>query len=73
MTITGIKCPKCKKVVWPKSADTPYFCPCSYCAIQLDIEGTSYKISMRYGAPGARLAEVPTSVRVNIQTGEVEE
>lgn len=71
MTITGIKCPRCKKVIWPKAADIPYFCPCGYCCIQLDIQGTSYKLFMKYGIPGAKLAEVPTSVRVNLNTGEI--
>jgi len=71
MRVTGIKCPKCKQVVWPKVVNKPVYCWCGYCYIEHIFRGQSNHARIGYGDPGAKMAVVPLQVIVDKETGEV--
>ena len=71
MLVTGIKCPRCKKVIYPKQVNSPVLCPCSYCYIEWIFKGKANHARIGYGLFGKKVALVPEYVKVDTETGEV--
>lgn len=72
MKVKGIKCPKCKQLIWPKKPNVPVLCFCGYCYIEYIQKEGSGHTRIGYGYPGQKMAEVPKYIDVNTDTGKGE-